>query len=162
MKIPKGKRERRVAITSACAEVLGRLYEAEVVHRGRAAEGYVFTGRDGVGPIGDDSPLEAMQKLQQRAGLVVQRDGKLRPLVTFHELRHTAATAMLTGGKAAAVVARQLGHASSQVTTGVYEAPALGRASWTTPSTSLRAQTLPSTSPSLPRPRRPRAQTLLD
>jgi hypothetical protein len=28
---------------------------------------------------------------------------------------------MLTGGKAAAVVARQLGHASSQVTTGVYE-----------------------------------------
>ena len=45
----------------------------------------------------------------------------MRPKVTYHELRHTAATMMLTGGKSAVVVARQLGHRDSRITTQVYE-----------------------------------------
>jgi hypothetical protein len=69
-----------ILVNMSASEALGRLYEAEVVERGGAADGFVFTGRNGVGPMGDDSPLEMMQKVQQRAGLVVKRDGKLRPL----------------------------------------------------------------------------------
>ena len=121
VKVPKGKRPRRVAITPACAETLGRLYEQEVVECGRPAEGFVFTGRDRVSPMGADTPLETVQRVQRRAGLVAERGGKLRPLVTYHELRHTAATTMLAGGKKASTVANQLGHANSHVTTSVYE-----------------------------------------
>jgi integrase len=122
VKVPKSKSSRRrVAITPACAQALGRLYEVEVLGEGQAADGYVFTGRDGVSPMGADTPLEVMQQVQRRAGLVTKRGDKVVPLVTFHELRHTSATTMLNGGKAAAVVARQLGHASSAVTTSVYE-----------------------------------------
>jgi integrase len=126
VRLPKGKRARRVAITAAAADALAALYASEVVDQGRDAVGYVFTGRDGVSPIGADTPLEVMQQVQRRAGLTVEgTDSKGRRItrvkVTYHELRHTAATTMLTGGKAAAVVARQLGHASSQVTTTVYE-----------------------------------------
>jgi integrase len=126
VKMPKGKRARRVAITAAAADALAALYASEVIDRGRDATGYVFTGRDGIKPMGSDTPLEVVQQVQRRAGLTVETtdaNGKTvtRTRVTFHELRHTAATTMLTGGKAAAVVARQLGHASSQVTTGIYE-----------------------------------------
>jgi integrase len=46
---------------------------------------------------------------------------KPRARVTYHELRHTSATMMLTAGKSLPVVARQLGHASSQITAMVYE-----------------------------------------
>ena len=46
---------------------------------------------------------------------------KPRARVTYHELRHTAATMMLTAGKSLPVVARQLGHGSSQITATVYE-----------------------------------------
>jgi len=41
--------------------------------------------------------------------------------VAYHELRHTAATTMLTNGTSAVVVARQLGHKDSRITTRVYE-----------------------------------------
>jgi hypothetical protein len=77
--------------------------------------------RDGPDPCGDDTPLELAQRVQVRAGLVEIRAGKLRPRVTFHELRYTAASLMLTVGVSPVVVARQLGHASSAITTSVYE-----------------------------------------
>jgi integrase len=41
--------------------------------------------------------------------------------VTYHELRHTCATILLTASKPLPVVARQLGHASSKITAAVYE-----------------------------------------
>ena len=41
--------------------------------------------------------------------------------MTYHGRRHTAATAMLTAGTPAVVVAAQLGHASSAITHAVYE-----------------------------------------
>ena len=121
VKVPKGRRRRRVAMTVALADALSRLYAAEVVERGLPADGYVVPGRNGLGPCGDDTPLELAQRVQIRAGLVETRGGKLRPRVTFHELRHTAASLMLTAGVSPVVVARQLGHASSAITTSVYE-----------------------------------------
>jgi integrase len=57
----------------------------------------------------------------RRAGLVVGSGKSTRPRVTYHGLRHTAATAMLTAGTPAVVVAAQLGHASSAITHAVYE-----------------------------------------
>jgi integrase len=122
VKLPKSGKTRRVAITPALADCLAELYRLEVVERGRDADGYVFVGRDGVSPIGTDTPLEVVQRVQLRAGVtVVGKDGKPRAKRTFHEHRHTAATRMLTGGKTLPVVARQLGHASSAITAAVYE-----------------------------------------
>jgi integrase len=126
VKQPKGKRARRVAITHVLAEALATLYAAEVVGRGADASGYVLTGRDGSSVIGADTPRQVVERVQRRAGLTVEKadaQGKpsTRARVTYHELRHTAATMMLTGGKSAVVVARQLGHRDSRVTTQVYE-----------------------------------------
>lgn len=126
VKTPKNGRARRIAITPELATALAAFYESEVVERGRDARGYVLVGRDGSSVIGTDTPLEVAQQVQRRAGLLVEATNKrgepvLRPRVTYHELRHTAATMMLTGGKAAVVVARQLGHLDSRITTQVYE-----------------------------------------
>jgi integrase len=67
-------------------------------------------------------PLETVKRVQKRAGVVtVDADGKTRGKRTFHEHRHTAATVMLTARKPLPVVARQLGHASSEITARVYE-----------------------------------------
>jgi integrase len=121
VKVPKGRRRRRVAMTAALADALSRLYAALVVERGLPADGYVLPSRDGLGPCGDDTPLELVQRVQVRTGLVQTRAGRRRPRVTFHELRHTAASLMLTAGVSPVVVARQLGHASSAITTSVYE-----------------------------------------
>lgn len=126
VKQPKSNRSRRIAITPELATALGELYEAEIVARGRDASGYVLVGRDGVSPISEDTPLEVAQQVQARAGLTVTKansKGKLvvRPRVTYHELRHTAATQMLTRGISPVVVARQLGHGDSRITTMVDE-----------------------------------------
>lgn len=122
VKVPKGRRTRRVAMTPELADALSRLYAELVVERGLPAEGYVVPGRDGLGPCSDDTPLEIAKRVQVRAGLVVPRPrGNPRPRVTYHELRHTAATLMLTRGVSSVVVARQLGHASSAITHAVYE-----------------------------------------
>jgi len=122
VKLPKSGKTRRVAITPALADCLTELYRLEVVELGRDAAGYVFVGRDGRSPIGTDTPLEVVQRVQRRAGVtVLGKDGKTRAKATFHEHRHTAATIMLTAGKPLPVVARQLGHASSKITAAVYE-----------------------------------------
>ncbi len=86
----------------------------------------MLVGRDGVSPISEDTQLEVAQQVQARAGLTVTKTnpkGKpvVRSRVTYHELRHTAATQMLTRGISPVVVARQLGHSDSRITTMVYE-----------------------------------------
>ena len=97
--------------------------KATKTHRARRdASGYVFVGRDGVKPVCSTWPLATVKRIQKRAGAVsVDADGKERGKRTFHEHRHTAATVMLTAGKPLPVVARQLGHASSEITARVYE-----------------------------------------
>jgi integrase len=60
---------------------------------------------------------QALARVLGRVGLVDQ-DG--RPLVTFHGLRHTAASIMLARGVPLIVVSRQLGHANPNITAQVY------------------------------------------
>lgn len=120
VKIPKGRRARRVAITPELGEALSRLYRETVIERGDSAEGYVIAGRFG-GLASPNYPLEVTNRVQRRAGLVLRFGRSTRPRVTFHELRHTAASAMLSAGTPAVVVAAQLGHASSAITHAVYE-----------------------------------------
>jgi integrase len=129
VKLPKSNRPRRVAITRALADCLAEMYRLEVVERGRPEDGYVFVARDGRSPMSSDTPLEVAQRVQVRAGVVrppakpdrARRPAKPHAKVTYHELRHTAATIMLTASKPLPVVARQLGHASSKITAAVYE-----------------------------------------
>ena len=116
VKEPKGGRSRRVAIPVAFAARLADWYAESVVGAGRDAEGWVWPGRNG-GPMGYGTPGQALARVLERAGLV---DAEGRPLVTFHGLRHSAASVMLGAGVPLIVVSRQLGHANPQITATVY------------------------------------------
>jgi site-specific recombinase XerD len=87
-----------------------------VVEGGADAKGYVWPGKDGE-PMAAKSPLQALRRAQVRIGLV-DADGK--HLVTFHGLRHTAASVMLAHGVPLIVVSRQLGQANAQITADTY------------------------------------------
>jgi integrase len=113
---PKSGRERRVAITANLAARLGDWFAESVVEGGAAADGYVWPARAG-GPMDRSTPGQALARLQLRAGLV---DGQGRPLVSFHGLRHTAASIMLSRDVPLIVVSRQLGHANPNITAQVY------------------------------------------
>ncbi len=116
VKTPKGGRSRRVAISSTFAARLGDWYAEAVVEGGADAAGYVWPGRAG-GPMDSATAGQALARVLDRVGLV---DGDGRPLVTFHGLRHTAASLMLAAGVPQIVVSRQLGHANPNITATVY------------------------------------------
>ena len=115
----KGRRARRVAITSSFAQRLGDWYAEAVVAGGATADGYVWPGRDG-GPMHDRSLARALERALRRAGLVADEDGRSVPLVTPHGLRHTCASIMLASGVPLIVVSRQLGHANPNITATIY------------------------------------------
>ena len=116
VKGPKGARSRRVAISDGIVEALRRWHERSVVEGSADAGGYVWPGVDG-GPMGADSPGQTLERVQRRVGLI---DAAGRPLVSFHGLRHTAASIMLSRGVPLLVVSRQLGHRNPNVTAEVY------------------------------------------
>ncbi len=113
---PKSGRARRVAISAGLAARLGDWYALAVVEGGAAADGYVWPGKDG-GPMDSATPGQALARILERVGLV---DGEGDPLITFHGLRHTAASIMLARGVPLIVVSRQLGHANPNITATVY------------------------------------------
>ncbi|MGD9570766.1 MAG: tyrosine-type recombinase/integrase [Thermoleophilia bacterium] len=113
---PKSGRERRVAISSSLAARLGEWYAESVVEGGAPADGYVWPARAG-GPMDRSTPGQALARLLERAGLV---GAEGRPLITFHGLRHTAASIMLSRDVPLIVVSRQLGHANPNITAQVY------------------------------------------
>jgi integrase len=113
----KGKRARRAAISEALATRLADWFAESVIEGGAPADGYVWPGRRGDGPMHDRSAHRALERTSQRAGLV---DDQGRPLVSLHGLRHTAASIMLGAGVPLLVVSRQLGHASPQITATIY------------------------------------------
>lgn len=113
---PKSGRARRVAISAGLAARLAQWYAAAVVEGGAPADGYVWPARAG-GPMDSSTPGQALARVLVRVGLV---DGVGRPLITFHGLRHTAASIMLSRAVPLIVVSRQLGHANPNITAQVY------------------------------------------
>jgi integrase len=65
----------------------------------------------------EGSPNQALERALRRAGLVDAHD---RGLVTWHGLRHGAASHMLAAGKPLTAVAMQLGHADPSITARIY------------------------------------------
>jgi len=72
--------------------------------------GYVFSNEIG-GPVDPRNALRSLSAAAKRAGL---ED------VNLHTLRHSAATAMLTGGVPLPAVSKILGHSSMAITGDVY------------------------------------------
>jgi integrase len=72
---------------------------------------FVFTERDG-SPIHPDTFSERFGQLAKLAGL---------PPIRLHDLRHTYATLSLKAGIPAKVVSARLGHASTAITTDIYQ-----------------------------------------
>ena len=107
---------RRVAISETFARRLGDWYAESIVTTGASATGPVWPGRDGE-YMDAGSPGQALARTLTRAGLI---DDDRNPFVTFHGLRHGAASRMLGSGIPPIVVSRMLGHASPLVTSTVY------------------------------------------
>lgn len=113
---PKTKFGRRaISLGTRTIEVLRSWYERQHVER-REAEaqwrenGLIFTTDDG-GPLDPRNLLRDFKRLLGDAGL---------PVIRFHDLRHTAASLMLSHGVPVLVVSRMLGHSRPSITLDVY------------------------------------------
>lgn len=116
VKPPKSGRVKVVAISLGLAERLGDLYATSVIEAGADAAGYVFPGAGG-GVMDASTPSQMLARACVRAGLV---DADGAPLVSWHSLRHTAASLMLADGVPLPDVAAQLRHADPGITARVY------------------------------------------
>jgi integrase len=116
VKRPKSGEVRSVATSAGLAARLADWYAVSVIESGASADGYVFPGKDG-GPMGAYTPGQALGRACVRAGLV---DDAGRPLVSWHGLRHTAASVMLSRGVPLPDVAAQLRHSDPRITAQVY------------------------------------------
>jgi integrase len=117
IKNTKSGRDRAVAIKEETVTLLGAWYQESVIEGGADANGLVWPGRKNK-PMSQGTPGQILRRALVRAGLV---DNEGKPLVSFHGLRHTAASIMFSEGVATSTIAAQLGHADSGVTTTVYE-----------------------------------------
>ncbi len=72
--------------------------------------GLIFPSRNGT-PFNPGAVQEEFSRVLDAAGL---------PRIRFHDLRHTAASLMLSHGVAALVVSKILGHSSPSITLGIY------------------------------------------
>ncbi len=85
-------------------------HKARLLKRGRRASVWVFPDRKG-GPIRKDNLVRSFQAVLTKAEL---------PKIRFHDLRHTAATLMLSAGVHPKVVQERLGHSKIAVTLDTY------------------------------------------
>jgi integrase len=82
-----------------------------------APEGLIFADRDG-GPLQKENfSRDSWAKVRKRAGVTIR----------FHDLRHTAATLLLTNGTDLGTTADRLGHANAKTTLGIYSHALPGR-----------------------------------
>ncbi len=116
VKRPKVGKIAGVAISAGLAARLADLYAEHVVAGGSRADGYVFGRPDGR-PMDHYAPGSILRRTLIRAGLI---DSEGKPLVSWHGLRHTAASVMLASGVPLPDVSVQLRHADPGVTARVY------------------------------------------
>ncbi len=107
--------KRTIALGGITIEVLRGHYGRQQAERVAAGDKWnehdlIFTTSLG-GPIHPRNLLRDFKKLLQTAGL---------PDISFHDLRHTAASLMLNNGIPPIVVSRKLGHARASITLDVY------------------------------------------
>jgi integrase len=112
----KSRKARRVATSSRLAEELASWYAESVETGGADPGGYVWPGKAGQA-MDDCASHHLLRRAQARAERV---DDLGKPLVTFHGLRHTAASIMLSRDVPLIVVSRQLGHANPHITATIY------------------------------------------
>jgi integrase len=100
------------AVATLLAWQLRQAEESEAAQEAWQTEGHVFTMQDGRA-LDPAYITRLFQKLRKGAG------EELPPL-SFHGLRHCAASLMLASGADIAVVSKLLGHASISITADVY------------------------------------------
>lgn len=120
LKKPKGEKGRSASMPAFVADALRKHKGAQAEHKLRAVgawneQGFVVT--DALGNPRTPNALSlafaaAMQRLAEQDGL---------PVLTFHDLRHVAATAQLMQGVPLKVVSRRLGHATTAITADLYQ-----------------------------------------
>jgi integrase len=103
-----------VAVASLLAWQLRQAAEAEAAGEAWHGAGYVFTNEVGR-PLDPALITRLFQVIRRGDG----QDAELPPL-SFHGLRHCAASLMLASGADIAVVSKLMGHASISVTSDVY------------------------------------------
>lgn len=114
---PKTARSRRrVALTVTAVEALKRHRLQQLQER--IALGEVWDDHDLVFPNSIGRPMEATNLLRNSFFPLLRRAGL--PRIRFHDLRHTAATLLLSRGVHPKVVAELLGHATISVTLDTY------------------------------------------
>ena len=99
------------AVAALLSWQLHQTGEQEAAQEAWQGDGHVFTMEDG-------RPLDPayITRLFQK----IRTDGEPLPALSFHGLRHSAASLMLAGGADIAVVSKLLGHASIAITADVY------------------------------------------
>lgn len=113
---PKSSRSRRsVSLPPAIVLMLKRHRAAMAVERLRLGEAWLDEDRlfpgEGGGPIGETTVRKSLDRALQKAGL---------PHVRVHDLRHTAATALLAAGGSLRDAQEMLGHSSYALTADLY------------------------------------------
>lgn len=100
-----------VAVASLLASQLRQAEEAAVAQEAWQGDGHVFANELG-------QPLDPAYVT--RLFQVIRKQGEPLPQLSFHGLRHCAASLMLASGADIAVVSKLMGHASISVTSDVY------------------------------------------
>jgi integrase len=117
----KTKRSRRVLeVTPSLA---GRLREHKMAAANSAPHALVFTSRAGSGHDHRNIGGRVLARAVKRAGLGVVTDRQgivITPAPTFHDLRHSHASALIAQGWDVAEVSARLGHASVGTTHRIY------------------------------------------
>jgi integrase len=114
---PKTPRSRRqVGLTSIAVSAL--IQHRQTQRRDRLAAGRLWVESDLVFPNQRGGPLDGHNMVQRDFYPLLRRADL--PRIRFHDLRHTAATLMLSQGIHPKVVAEMLGHSTVAVTLDVY------------------------------------------
>jgi integrase len=114
---PKTARSRRLIVMSTLATDALRAHRAEQAKQ-RLTLGTSWHDNDLVFPNGTGNPMNPSNLLRRSFQPLLERAGL--PRIRFHDLRHTAATLLLSQGMHPKVVSEMLGHSDTGITLDLY------------------------------------------